>query len=1483
MLSPTVTNDPGANFGADGIPKYLNETLKHVVTSGLKELMQQNPENPIGFLANFVKRSGAAFKDDSFEVTLGGGSPNANKKLTNAVDSTDALKCKMENLCQRQRRGASSSVYKRVPQVPLFGVETPSALELQRSIDAVEAAHPQAKTIHVIVEPPTARDALVFCLGAPFLSDLPEVLERAERNFSVRSACEQKPDSITFNELDCTAIEQSQRSALDDTIAGGATPPPTITDAMKQLIDALGHKRRPQTFADIQASLTSKAKLRYTFLPVEDNYEGTSIHDALDNAIGLRDDLSLLVPVLVVSFRRPRASMYHRILSICAVLLRPLEEVRVFSEVEKTIVECSNNKNTFMYHDYQTYWNKVLDARDRRDKQRVQNEADRKQAIHEARVAAAKEAAAAAAAAADAAAIERGEKVSPHPPLEASASTRYSSKHGSARSLNNQAQQDIAINLPPLPPPKPEEVEARKRLVAARTNRRQQEDSEFIDTLKKTRSQCVARIQRLFRRWRAHARRALIEQELKNSTNTGGNVRPEVEAYREMMQEPPYVGPALLRKAQHRLRTIHGELFSTLPPPPPVPSRRKKFYAPQRARIPAQYEDDVSSEDERWIEHVTIIPDQSQMNRSVFFNTFARLKRCDAAVGNEMLNEALDIQSRFCGVGALQRRAYRQMCFASLDLLHVGYVELAHRQQLPSGCATFTAYIHKFHEDVLTWVGSPHAVASPTSMESDPLPLSHGPEHPLKDRLLYISLDTPAYLPWVCEDLEPTMSIRTSGGPRYLTRNSKQLYFAPEYLDRGRWINAVQHLADDDKHEKISWFSMSEEPYLFINGRAFVLAKRPLHQRVDGELKHLTIEPKVVRTNKNFLSPAMQPSCSAKLTSPVASSPAPAHSNVLSGPGLRSSFNAGPRFSKGSVASQSPQDTGLSLVQDAHEPLSGAATKTFAQFGVSIAEFENAARVEVHQAAVSRNGCVQFCATPAIADLVVRRDVSGVANPHPQPAHAPSQPVSAQPSQYNLTIPSMPIAEGSSKETNHNNDTTLGAGASTVFSTTADGAAGGDNTGNTPQSGSPVRLGSEVFYEGYFMDSYTADGVVVRDWNINPKFEENNRSTNTAAVGGVPNALGNRASADGGVGSFQKSDVGGRSLRRGKLGSRGNLETQSQRRSVADANQRASGNSVDHEKAGAGLNNGAGGHSISFEVVPLVATPHQEASSVGAHDSINKYQLELVRYSIQHCAGPQFLLPYDHFINAVYESCAAGSCVVIAMADESSFFFGATAVLIDNSVRAAKAVLLQSGIDVETSLEMSTPPEEPIPPVVGESRDTSYTMRNPLDVAPVLHDLFQKICAASESGRCCSMRNLTSTLESCLSKSGINGHLLGRMHNVKVKAERATERSDIRDNVRQLCQLVELYTWLVLLQVFLCEFSESFEASTSPSGIVPMPSFAGWLAQPRWEPVVRWMVDFDPWRTEGAVGPSLSPDAHHTQYSNIYKRWAEHHYVSVAH
>ncbi|CUG88975.1 Hypothetical protein, putative [Bodo saltans] len=1553
MSSPTVaeTPDPATSFGVLGVPTYLNESLKGVVTSGLKELMHQHPENPIGFLADFVKRHGSAFKDDAFEVILGQPDNGSKKNLrsqvppspivtpgtTNIDPSSSALiKVKMENLCQRQRRGASAAVYKRVSNVPLYGVETPNALELQRSLDAVNAAYPEASVINVIVEPPTVRESLVFCLGAPFISNLPEVLEQAYRRSAEKErdarAEAAATDAVTLNEFDATTLNAAaatatrRDSSLQFSTSGHV---PSLSDATKQLFETLGHKRRPQTFPEIQQSLTSKAPLRYTYLPVEDNYEGTALHDVLDQTIGLDDDINLLVPALVVSFRRPRASMYHRILSLCAALLRPLEEVRVFKGIEKAIAETSTNAYTFMYHDFQIYWNKVLDARDRRDKQRIQKEADRKQAAHEARVAAAREAAAVAAAAAAANGGTEPEKLAPHPPQQDAA--KYGSKHGSMRNLTQAQQQQqelIALHLPPLPPPSAQEVEARKRLVAARTNRRQQEDSEFIETMKITRHHCVCRIQRLFRKWRARARRALMEQELKASETSGAAVRPEVEAYRELMQEPPYVGPAFLRRAQHQLRSAHGELFSTLPPPPPVPARRKKHYAPQRSPIPAQYEDDVSSDDERWIEHITMIPDPSQLNRSVFFNSLARLKRCDTSAGNEMLNEALDIQSRFCGVGGLQRRAYRQMVFSSIDLLHIGYVELAHRKLLPStGCTSFTQYIHKFHKDVLTWYASPHAVASSTSMTGDPVPLLHGPEHPLKDRLLYISLDTPAYLPWGNEEMDTTLSIRTSlttGGPRYLTRTSRHLYFVPEYLDRGRWINAVQHLADDDKHEKIVWYSVSEDPYVYINGRAFVLAKRPTEQRVDGVLKHLTVEPTVVPT-KQLTSPLVPVTSGAKLMSPTAVSSA-----ALGNPALRSSISnptagGGPRFSRASAASQSPQDAGLTGVQDVSEPLSGAATKTYPQFGASITELENAVRIELHQAAVSNSGLISFCATPNIADIAARRE-AGAAAPHPpQPSSQNvSHPPSAQPSQYSIVIPALTTSvenaalqanvvagqhhhhhqqqDSGSPNNNSGKDSTyditiVAGGASTVFTAGAE-----PPESISPQAGSPVRLGSESFYEGYFTDSYSADAVVVRTWNINPKVEESTSRSNVGGVGGgVSAALGNRASNEGGAGSFQKgesSGVGGRSLRR-KLGSKSNMETASQRRSMLDLNQRPSGsgdektgggNTSGQHNGGGGAGGGGGAMSASFEPAPLVATPHQIAATVGAQDSINRFQFEMLRHSIQRCAGDDFLLPYSHFISSIFESATSGACIVIAMSDDASFFFGATAAIIDSAVRSAKAAMMPSGISVETSVDLNSPEDLGMPVAVAHHGVDAVVahVTYALDLIPALRVLLRLIVAATESTKCTSLSSLTSVLDVAFFKCGIQAQMSQRLESLKRTAEGAKDRPIVREAIRELCQQIETFTWLVLLAVFLNEFAESIGGGV----VVPKPSFETWLSSPRWKPVRDWMIDIDPWQedegaasstTSSGVNVPISPDIHHTQYTNLYKRWTEVSYVSVAH
>jgi hypothetical protein len=596
-------------------------------------------------------------------------------------------------------------------------------------------------------------------------------------------------------------------------------------------------------------------------------------------------------------------------------------------------------------------------------------------------------------------------------------------------------------------------------------------------------------------------------------------------------------------------------------------------------------------------------------------------------------------------------------------------------------------------------------------------------------------------------------------------------------------------------------------------------------------------------------------------------------------------------------------------VHDVTEPLSGAATKTFPQFGASITELENAVRIEIHQSAIDNGGLIPFCATPNIADIAARRE-AGAAHPPQQPSSQNiSHPPSAQPSQYSIVIPALTTSvensnlQGTAIHATHPNEsgspnnnsvkdstydiTIVAGGASTVFT----GAPEAPES-VSPQAGSPVRLGSESFYEGYFTDSYTADAVVMRTWNINPKVEESTSRGNVGGGGGISAALGNRASNEGGAGSFQKgesSGVGGRSLRR-KLGSKSNMETASQRRSMLDLNQRPSGSG--DEKAGgtSGQHGAAGGGamSASLEPAPLVATPHQIAATVSAQDSINRFQYELLRHSIQRCAGDAFLLPYSYFISSVFESAASGACIVVAMPDDASFFFGATAAIIDSAVRSAKAAMMPSGISVETSVDLNSPEDLGMPVAVSHHGVDAVIahVQYALDLIPGLRVLLHHVVNATESTKCSTLPSLILVVDAALSKCGIQAQMSLRLESLKRTAEAANDRPIVRESIRELCQQVETFTWLILVVVFFSEFAETIGGGAQ----VPKPSFDAWFSLPRWKPVRDWMVDIDPWQGDEAASSAsselnapVSPDIHHTQYTNIYKRWAEASYVSVAH
>lgn len=1418
MITPLTrsAHDPAVDFGEKGVEGFLNESLKRVVTAGLQEVMKKKPDNPVAYLANYVKQHASCFKEDAFTIDLG-----AN------------LVCNVSNLYQKQRRGVQ--VHKQVGVMPLFTLEAPTALDLQRAIDATENTFVGSKRINIIVEPPVATESLVFCLGAPYLTNLPAALDALHRqDFLVAAAAAQgqigDEESVTLTEAAHTKREP-QQEALDD--------------ATKRLLAALGRQRRPQLFSDIRTSLTSKTPLHFTVLPVAENAEETLLYDVLDETIGLQDKLEALSPTILVSFRQHRVSQLRRIVSICTSLIRPYEELQKFEEVKSVIDKNLLRPDTFLYEDFQDYWNKVLDNRDRRDKARIQKENERRQALHDARVAAALEAAAAAEAAEIAKAEAEGKPFVPHPPLQ------DSKRNGSKSNLGNHNKEGN-LQLPPLPPPDPAEVEKKKHFHKIRANRRQAEDSAFIETTKKTRLQCIVRIQRLFRRWKQRARRALMEQELKQTSDAGLTVRPELEAYRELQQEPPYIGSALVRKAQHRLRSVHGTLFSTLPPPPPIPPQRKKYFMPKRSRIPAHFEDDVSSEEEAWVEHVTVIPDKSQLNRSVFFNALTRLRKCDDVAGNELLLEAQDIQSRFCGVGTLQRRAYRQTYAACMDLFHVAFVELAHRGLLPDKCTTFTDYMNYFHKDVFTWRTASHVIATTTAMTGDPDPLVHGPIHPLQDRLLYISLEPPRTLPWnpTNSEDEASLNLRVSGGIRYLTRVSKHLYFAPEYLDRNRWVTTVHCLVDEDKHEKITWFSVSKDPFLYLNGRAFVAAPRPEQQAVDGVLKHLTLEPTVVQRNKIVQSCGPQ-------------SPVPAGKTLSSPTGIAASVRAaGPRFSKSSVSCPTPQEISFSPATDGALPLSGSALRTHNQFGVSITEWENVLRVDVHQAATARHGLVSYCASPSVADLVSKKDaqVSAVLTAPVTTNVQSSYP--SPPVQLSLTVPNSAAGSSTAPDAvlNSANYVALNPESTDMVLPISE-----DDTAPSPSS--PIRLGSVVFFEGYFTDSFESDNVVTRDWNLNPKHDDVRTSSNSMMNGNL------RSSGEA-PGSFAKSgDAGGRSLRK-KLGSRGNLETQS-RKSMLDLKNAAGGGNAGANAHHMGTSSdpppglAAGGRdnfSATNDPVPVVATPHQEAASVGSQDTLNKYQFEFVRVALQQCAGSPFLNGYEYFLQMLFEESLAGACVVIAMPDEEALFMGATAAIVEAVVASARGIVLNlQSMQLASSIDIGSPGVS-----LREVPTEHQRPRRLEDIVPSFASFLDAVFTnVSSKARATIMMDFETTL----GQSGISNTIVNTVAALKEDAEQGGPQT--RRHIRRLCQRIESYCWLVLVHVFLNEISSSPSAFHTDSN--RLPSFAAWVAQPKMSGALRWMVNMDPWTHDE------SPDRHHHRYSNMYRRWTDdRQYISVA-
>ncbi|CCW62122.1 unnamed protein product [Phytomonas sp. EM1] len=280
--------------------------------------------------------------------------------------------------------------------------------------------------------------------------------------------------------------------------------------------------------------------------------------------------------------------------------------------------------------------------------------------------------------------------------------------------------------------------EFQKKTLEERKRRRRNEDSIYLLVVKAHQDAAATRIQALFRGSRVRAQMPL-------SSLRAGKEKLRLNSLLELfttLQSFPESLPPLIQICANRLQSLHGDLFGnynlSAPPQPKgvtiyVPSRRTIWSSSASCTRPGsgcmnndseetkekdvkEHKDEgvieVESETEEWKAETVLVPSRRHTQLRPHFNPLHRLLECYKLAGSRILIEATELMTQCTGMTMLQQQAYDKLKSVMLDLMHVSYTELYHRQKLSTlNDTSFSTYMQNYHDEILAWFSRPHLVS----------------------------------------------------------------------------------------------------------------------------------------------------------------------------------------------------------------------------------------------------------------------------------------------------------------------------------------------------------------------------------------------------------------------------------------------------------------------------------------------------------------------------------------------------------------------------------------------------------------------------------------------------------------------------------------------------------------------------------------------------------------------------------------------------
>lgn len=509
--------------------------------------------------------------------------------------------------------------------------------------------------------------------------------------------------------------------------------------------------------------------------------------------------------------------------------------------------------------------------------------------------------------------------------------------------------------------------------LAARIRRREDEDNLFLQVLQRLRAQAVTRIQALYRGYRWRKKAKMPRPQGKGDVDVAC-----------LVEELPFLLPALLRRCVERLGAIHGELFGNYAAScPPVP-RSVTVLKPLRTVLKAEDEDtdDIDSESELWEMETVILPLKRQTKLLPHFNAIRRLMECEVLSNCNTIEEAMSLQNDCIGLSLLQRRAYDGYKSSVLNLLHIAFLELYHREKLPATVVTFGEYMQCFHMDVFAWLSAPHIFSRidlQVSLKNEnPLPVLCDREVMETERVLLAqvykegSLYVSPYLKRENEDAlqkqtlqeDEEQLVKNEGSllvdlvrniPSFSLWRCEGVYAAPAFLSEASWGTALQEISSQRSGGKVVWWSLHPNPAVYVNGEPLVLTTRHELQEVEGRP---SFDEYVPRIEKRTKTTAQHVSNNASGTTPSVDVYHPSVSSTKSSLGLKKSDKL--TSSDGSAKTDTNLSNGDILADEMH----------FSTFGVSLrGEDIYLARMLNQSTATDETLCFQFYSTPKKLNL----------------------------------------------------------------------------------------------------------------------------------------------------------------------------------------------------------------------------------------------------------------------------------------------------------------------------------------------------------------------------------------------------------------------------------------------------------------------------------------------------------------------------------